>query len=296
MRKIRKGFLIVISLCLIWIIVPVQAASGVDLNQNGSITVDYVLVNAEFSLYYVAKMNENITFTPVDEFASYSVQYDHLDTEGYQLLADTLESYVKRDGVTPKCKARTNTKGRIVWKNLKPGMYLVLGSAKVENDITYIPSASLISIPSESSGGDDRNYMPTLTPKYEEYHAGESIDRKVIKVWKDVHSDDRPENIQIQLLKNDEVYEVVTLSEDNNWQYVWKNLSAEYDWTVVEKNVPKGYTVTTSRENQTCVVTNTKTKEKESTAIWWAGQFRYLILALAIAGILILLYKILHKK
>ena len=85
----------------------------------------------------------------------------------------------------------------------------------------------------------------------------------MLKVWEDGDGENRPESIQVQLLKNGEVAETVTLSAGNNWRYTWRNLSEKEDWRVVEKETPKGYTVTVSQEGITFVMTNTQGEPEE---------------------------------
>ena len=60
---------------------------------------------------------------------------------------------------------------------------------------------------------------------------GETIDRRAIVVWDDDGYEDlRPSEVTVTLLKNQKVYETVTLSAANNWRYSWTGISAEYQW------------------------------------------------------------------
>lgn len=86
---------------------------------------------------------------------------------------------------------------------------------------------------------------------------------KVLKVWVDDESQ-RPDSIEIQILRDNEVYNTVELNAQNNWRYTWDSLSSDYTWQIVEKEVPAGYTVSTSNEGITYVVTNTYKTENES--------------------------------
>ena len=65
----------------------------------------------------------------------------------------------------------------------------------------------------------------------------------------------------MQLLRNGEVYDTVTLSEENGWSHTWTGLDKDDTWQVVEADVPDGYTVTVTREGITFVVTNTRSKD-----------------------------------
>ena len=86
-----------------------------------------------------------------------------------------------------------------------------------------------------------------------------NISRSVEKVWNDNNNPDRPTAITVQLLRNGEVVETVTLSAANGWSYNWPELDAGYTWSVKEVNVADGYTASVSRSGNTFIITNTLT-------------------------------------
>ena len=83
-------------------------------------------------------------------------------------------------------------------------------------------------------------------------------------VWDDENNLDgiRPAHLELQFLRNGEVFDHILLSEENNWTKEYVNLEAEgengnYEFTVKEPAVPDGYTASiTSVENE-FTVTNT---------------------------------------
>ena len=79
----------------------------------------------------------------------------------------------------------------------------------------------------------------------------------MLKVWDDEAGSDRPAEVVVQLLRDGEVYDTVTLNAENNWRYTWSDLDDSYTWTVVEEEC-KGYTVSVERDGITFVVTNTR--------------------------------------
>lgn len=83
------------------------------------------------------------------------------------------------------------------------------------------------------------------------------VSRTVEKVWNDNNNPDRPTSITVNLLRNGEVYETVTLSAANGWDYNWPNLDAGYTWSVQEVNVAEGYEPGIVRSGDTFVITNT---------------------------------------
>ena len=82
-----------------------------------------------------------------------------------------------------------------------------------------------------------------------------------MKVWEDDGTEARPESVTVQLLRNGEVYDTVTLSDENGWSHTWTGLDKDDTWQVVEADVPDDYTVTVTREGITFVVTNTRSKD-----------------------------------
>ncbi len=80
----------------------------------------------------------------------------------------------------------------------------------------------------------------------------------MVKVWNDKnHGNKRTESVEVQLLRDDIIYETVILSKKNNWRHIWNDLSDLYTWQVVEKTVPNGYTVSVNKEGITYTLTNT---------------------------------------
>ncbi|HQB32210.1 MAG TPA: SHIRT domain-containing protein [Erysipelotrichaceae bacterium] len=80
----------------------------------------------------------------------------------------------------------------------------------------------------------------------------------VIKVWDDGNSADRPEAVTVQLLRDGNAYGVaVTLSDANNWSYIWDNLDGRHTWTIDEVDVPSGYIKTVVQERNVWTITNT---------------------------------------
>lgn len=63
--------------------------------------------------------------------------------------------------------------------------------------------------------------------------------------------------------KNKKIYQEVQLSEDNNWQYTWKDLSSKYQWEAIEKKKTKGYIVSVSKQDSSVVIKN----------IYWGDDF-----------------------
>ena len=78
----------------------------------------------------------------------------------------------------------------------------------------------------------------------------------VIKEWKD-NGEDRPQSVEVEIYKDGELFEKVTLSRDNNWTYKWTS-DGKSEWNVVERNVPSKYIVSITLKDTTFVIVNTR--------------------------------------
>ena len=97
---------------------------------------------------------------------------------------------------------------------------------------------------------------------------------EVEKEWKDSgHEKARPEGIEVQLLRDGEVYETVILNGGNDWSWAWSGLEAGHDWTVKEKTVPKGYAADIKQNGGKYTITNTYTPQEpklpQTGQLWW---------------------------
>lgn len=116
-----------------------------------------------------------------------------------------------------------------------------------------------------------------LTNRYAPGDEGEYLRRSVAKVWNDKgHEDERPERIQVHLLRSGEIFDTRTLDESNQWQTVWENLPArdqngnEINWTVQEEEIP-GYHVGYTEMGEHILITNSIVKPNlpQTGLMWW---------------------------
>lgn len=270
-----------VTMLMLITVLPVTgyAIDPIDLERETSLTVwfhdeDVNLPGVSFDLYRVADSGTFAEFSLTGEFAGYAADVTDLDAAGWKAATQTLTGYVLRDSVTPLSTGVTNEEGKVTFPNgeesMMPGLYLVVGHSKKIGGYRYTPEPLLISLPNRAVEEHQWTYDVITSPKYNRVPAGGStpteptyVDRKVLKVWEDGDSENRPESIDVQLLKNGEVVDTVTLSAENNWRYRWSELDAEEEWRVVEKNTPAGYTVTVTQEGITFVMTNTYTESEE---------------------------------
>lgn len=222
----------------------------------------------DFDVYKVAEMNRHAQFTELTEkFDGYyqivTSEVNDPEFTGWAALANTLAAYVAADGVQPDQTITTNEQGQAVADELSVGLYLVIGERYIPGRTTYTPAPFLIAMPgwdaeTESWGNVAANvkfdsYTEPITPPTDP-----TVQRRVLKVWDDESNEDvRPASVVIDLLRDGEVYDTVTLSAANNWRASWSNLSPNAQWQVVERIDSEDYQVLIEQEGITFVVTNT---------------------------------------
>lgn len=273
--KKKKLFILSVFLCVFWTVFPVHGKTLVDVNQEASITIQYQVPNAEFSLYKVADVTDTYQFVVKEQFISYGIDFDTLNTEQWKNVAETLSGYVTRDELEAFATGVTDEQGKLIFDELETGVYLVIGEQIQEEDSIYRCKPFLAFLPIETSEGR-WDYHPVLLPKYSKEDM-EFIDLGVIKIWQDEGLEaQRPKEIIVQLLKEEEVFEEAILDESNNWKYIWENQPSEYAWHVVEKEVPEGYTVEIIQEGNIFQIVNSKEEQPDipeklpqTGQIWW---------------------------
>lgn len=259
------------------------ALEAVDAGQEASLTVYFGedgdgFAGVEFHLYQAGDMGADGSPHLTGDFAQYPVSLEELDNSGWRALAQTLDGYTARDGLEPLRTKKTGDDGQVNFAGLEPGLYLVTGDPYQAGSYTYTPEPFLVCLPNRESETDEWAYDAAVSCKYDSrYHppedeGGDTVNRKVLKVWKhDGNGEKRPEAIRVQLLRDGKVYDTVTLNESNNWRYTWTGLEEGSRWNVVELETPEGYTVSVEREGVTFVMTNTKRAQGEIPGDTWGN-------------------------
>lgn len=256
------------------------ASGNIETERQGSLSVYFGengigFSGVAFSIYQVADISEDGTYTLNDDFAQYSVSLEDLDSSGWRALAQTLDAYIARDKIVPLITQKTGQNGRFQLTGLSTGLYLVTGEQYVNDNSIYTPEPMLVSIPGLAADGTWA-YEIDVSCKFEREDTTDSpVSRKVQKVWKDDGNEEkRPEDITVQLLKNGNVVDTVVLSQKNSWEYTWNDLEGNSKWQIAEDGVPAGYTVTTAQEGNMFVLTNTYPGQQppalpQTGMLWW---------------------------
>lgn len=263
----RKICVWLTCLLLVTTLLPVTAFAreNVDTTKECTLSIQYPCSGIQFRLYRVADISAAGRFTLTENVRESRVSFVGLDSTGWKNAAATLDGYVSRDGLTPLDTQTTDSTGKLTFSRLTPGLYLVSWDKHTTDGYTYTPQPILVSLPGLDADGN-WTYEISSEPKFDKDKVPDNppdepdtVSRKVLKIWRDGGSEDRPSSVTVQLLRDGRVYDEVTLSAANNWRREWTNLDADYTWQVVEKDVPEGYTVSVGREGITFTVTNTLT-------------------------------------
>lgn len=273
---IKKQTASLILCLLMLLILPVQAmAAGTDIkNEKCSFVISFIAngekaAGVEFKIYRVADISSTNSFSVTERFKSYPVSYDDIaDSNSWRNLAQTLSGYVAADKLEADSVAKTTASGNAYFSELPVGLYLVIGSQYTSGINTYTPQSFMVRVPSMDTDGEWKYDLRTDV-KYDitfdsgddngsKHDDDEDYELEILKIWKDDGNPDRPQNITVEIYKDDSLYDTVVLDKTNNWKYKLYNLTKEAVWTVKEQSVADGYTVSVERQDNRFVLTNTQ--------------------------------------
>ncbi|MGN0362364.1 MAG: Cna B-type domain-containing protein [Bilifractor sp.] len=224
---------------------------------------------ASFTLYQVAERQSDGTFVLTKDFSASGTDVNDLTTDGLQTLGTTLSAYIAE-----KKPAEISTQkiqsGTCQWTGLQDGLYLAVGSpVRQKGKLTeFSPVVSYLPYT------EDGNQVRDLHVEVKSAEVPWTTQFRVDKVWQDGNYSKRPDHVQVSLIQQDDsvsrVYDTQTLSKDNGWRYIWKNLPDGYAYRAVETDVPSGYTqkvfLKTSRNGTgRAAITNSRPYESKKT-------------------------------
>lgn len=257
------GALLTMALLLALLPAGALAIDPIDLNQKCTLTVnctadDQPLTGMQLRLYRVADTSDFAVFTPVGDFAAYPVLINDLDSEGWRKAAKTLAAFAEADTLAPLLSTKIGATGAVRFRNLRPGLYLLVSDTLVLTKRYYEMDPLLIALPYHDPKEHQWTYDVTVDEKCEGFDR-DLTSVTAMKVWKDTGwTSTRPTSVTVNLIGNGKVVDTVTLSKSNNWRHTWSDLDAAVTWRVIEKPVPTNYTVTVDRDKTLFTITNTR--------------------------------------
>lgn len=175
-------------------------------------------------------------------------------------LADALAAYLQANSVQPDAISTIDQSGTAAFHDVHVGIYLVLTTPVTTATWTYTFAPSLIAVPTVDEGGQI-NYDVTSEAKTDkEPRPTHGVEYKITKHWNDGgNKAERPSHITVDLLRDGQLFEVVTLSAANGWVYSWSD-EGGHQWKVserVENLRGTSYVTSNTRVGETYIVTNT---------------------------------------
>lgn len=296
-RKRIKTFMAVMMLVIMGMSTfTAHAAAFPDMDRKGSVTIVMqkqgaaeAINDGEFTIYQVAgihKDDADLTYELTPEFAESQADLTTLEDAN---LAEELALFVKEHKLAGEATA-TPVDGKVVFKDLKPGLFLVVQTIASEG---YYPAKSfLVSAPVKDAETEEWIYDVDATPKTEikPDENWKPVDISVKKVWVD-DGKNRPKSVTAGLYENDTLVEKVILNDENQWSHTWTKLDGNQKWTVKEINVPKGYAVSYNKTGTVITMKNTK-------SLIQTGQLNWPVPVMAFSGLVLILigFALLHSK
>ena len=247
-----------------------DATKEIDVSKKASLEIKYkyddIAINdISVRIYKVASVSKDFQYTLTDSFKSYNVKINGLKTQNeLNSLSDTLESYIYADLIKETSNGVIKN-NKIQFNELETGLYLVITDKIDEEKYNLVFESFLISLPTLDENNEwiyntSSEPKPVFyEPKYEE------ITYSVIKEWRDKEGKDRPNSVNIEIYKDGNKFDVVTLSSNNNWCYSWNALDDGSVYTVVEREIPTDYTVSITKNETKFIVVNTKKEDNPPT-------------------------------
>lgn len=212
--------------------------------------------NIEWSIFRVGEKNNMGEYVLTGDFADYPVSLEDIDTaSAVQDAADTLESYVILDKLSPIDSAVTDENGTAVVDGVDVGLYLIMGKEFVSGETKITPSPMLVEFTQEQISAGDLTVYPKMT-----FETVPDTKTKfgVRKTWiiPEDSADKQPQKVVVGIYENGELFKEVTLDSSNNWEYFWEG-DPSSEWKVKEVNIDENFTVVYKQNETVFQVENT---------------------------------------
>jgi len=272
----RMGIIgLLLTLCLCFVPNVAQATSTAEPTEPLStekkceltLSYDYddtTLVGVSVKLYQVATISADAQYTLVRTFQPIKIELNGIQTtDEWDVIRSTLEAQILADQIEADFTAESNQSGQVHFQSLEPGLYLAVTENVIKDGVQYTFSPALVTLPTVHENGGWQ-YEVSVVPKAEAIPVPDSDEQerknnfKVVKLWKDEDNrENRPQSITVEIFCDGKSYQIITLSEHNNWSYGWTAVADGAVWMVAERDIPDGYTATVAERGTTFIVTNT---------------------------------------
>ena len=199
--------------------------------------------NGKVSLYHVGNAGGNFD----DVYLSSGLDLTMDNEDDFRQLCSSLESYVLSSSIDVY-KTVVADNGRVEFSDVESGMYLILAEKYITDEGTWFV-APFVKIITEPAAMELKlSFVP----------ADETVSLVVEKKWRNCSSGSE---VDVDILKDGQVHEQVTLNDDNGWTYELSGLESGFKWSAKEHDVPDGYSCSVEVDGERVTITNTL-KEK----------------------------------
>lgn len=241
-----------------------QANEFIDTSRKCTLTLwytcgDLVFPGVTVDLYQIAVFGSDFQLVTADAFADCNLTLNGITSQDeWNAICSTLQSYIAANpAITPRASQQTDEEGKVVFRDLEPGLYLTMPVQITQDGFRYYFAAMLSTLPAMDENNNwlyevEANCKPDV-----DNPTGQDIPYQVIKLWKDDgNGENRTESITVDIIKDGETVRTVVLSDENNWSYAWYAPDDGSVWSVMERDIPEGYTMTVEKHLTTFTVIN----------------------------------------
>lgn len=211
-----------------------------DCTQKCSIFIQYSyndipLDNIEFQVYHIATTDEYYNYTLTSSFQDIEVSFEDLSDNNYWLqFRDNLENYINYEALTPEMVFVTDDAGQYNLEDLDVGLYFIQAEALEANSQLTFSEPLLIQVGHYDNSDEKWVYAYTVEPKVSVMNL-DTMNISVEKIWANTNSDLLiPEEIEIEIHCNGELFDIITLSKSNGWLYTLYDIDPTMNWGVNE--------------------------------------------------------------
>lgn len=239
------------------------ATESTQVESTCSLTLQYCREGVYYSelevcTYRVADVFADGSYVISGELEYYPIQTGTIASQTHlHNLAYTLSSYYVAEGYPATYVGITDENGMVTFEDLEPGMYLTL-PVQWKSEAEIITFEGILSVVAQlqpdgteqttvTAYPESSRHVPTYEPMY----------YKVVGQWKDSgYTQNRQENINIEIYRNGELFGSGFLRQENNWVYQWEAIDDGALWVVIERTMPSQYSFSLEQKDQTFVITN----------------------------------------
>ena len=206
----------------------------------------------KWNLYRIGSFDgEKITLE--GEFARLPVDVTDISASGLADAASTLREFAFIYKYKTVDSGNSKKDGTVEMKYDEAGVYLIAAKQLTKDGVTYIPTPAIFFLDPESE--PEKTIYPKI--KKDAVLTGEIERFQLVKVWENAENlPTKPTEIVVDIYRDHDLYDTVTLAEANNWSYSWEE-DMGYEWSILERKLPEGCSVIYRKDGRQYIVVNT---------------------------------------